>query len=283
MIIDVQFESTDTEFDCDFGEVTNISDGGYERGLVEGEKVGYEKGSAEGYAQGEADGRKNEYDEFWDNYQNYGNRTDYQRAFSGVGWTAKNFKPKYDIAPTGQGAQGLFYLAFNNESEPLDLATLLEENGVVLDLSNTTYAAAAFQGNGLKRLPVIDASKKLKEMREVFRLVYKLEVIDGLILQADGSNTWLIAFDGTRALREITKIEGVIGNDISIPSPQLNKLTLTNLINALSETTSNKSLSISRTAINREFETAEGLADGSTSAEWLALVATKPNWTISLS
>lgn len=42
-------------------------------------------------------GRQEEWSEFWDDYQDNGNRTDYQLAFRGIGWTSKNFKPKYDI------------------------------------------------------------------------------------------------------------------------------------------------------------------------------------------
>ena len=52
-------------------------------------------------------GKQAQYDEFWDTYQNYGNRTFYQYAFAGRGaWKPKILKPKYDIKLTN--AQGMF-------------------------------------------------------------------------------------------------------------------------------------------------------------------------------
>ena len=39
-------------------------------------------------------GVKSAYDEFWDNFQQNGNRTIYSCSF-GSGWKAENFKPKY--------------------------------------------------------------------------------------------------------------------------------------------------------------------------------------------
>lgn len=237
-----------------------------------------------GYDKGVAEGDDSYYDTFWDDYQDYGNRVDYENAFVGRGWTAKNFKPKYDMRPTGRGAVYMFGRnAFaNDKGEIVDLTELLEKSGVTLDFSNAEYAGYAFNGNYIKRVPIIDGSKTLKNLNEVFNYAYVLEVIDGLILQADGSNTFNLTFNGTVFLREITIIEGVIGSSISIQSIHLNKHTITNVINHLSDTTSELTASFSRTAVNNAFETAEGKKDGSTSAEWLALVATKPNWTISL-
>ena len=49
------------------------------------------------------EGKKAEYDWFWDIYQNNGSRLDYQYAFAGNGWNAENFKPKYTIYPTNCG------------------------------------------------------------------------------------------------------------------------------------------------------------------------------------
>lgn len=45
------------------------------------------------------DGVKSEYDRFWDNYQDYGNRTDYTQAFSKAGWNNETYKPKYIPKP----------------------------------------------------------------------------------------------------------------------------------------------------------------------------------------
>jgi hypothetical protein len=57
---------------------------------------------------------------------------------------------------------------------------------------------------------------------------------------------------------------------------------LTNIVNALSTTTTGLFVTLRKDAVNKAFETSEGAMDGSTSDEWLALAATKANWTISL-
>lgn len=54
MILDVTFEEQNTSFDICFGEVNNVSDGGYERGYGEG----YTKGEIDGYNKGHTDGQE---------------------------------------------------------------------------------------------------------------------------------------------------------------------------------------------------------------------------------
>ena len=44
-------------------------------------------------------GKKTQYDEFWDAFQDYGNKTNYANAFGGY-WNEKTLRPKYDIVPT---------------------------------------------------------------------------------------------------------------------------------------------------------------------------------------
>ncbi len=61
MKLDVMFQENKTSLKADFGEVNNISDGGYERGYASG----YDKGEAEGHKTGYAEGlSKREY-EIW--------------------------------------------------------------------------------------------------------------------------------------------------------------------------------------------------------------------------
>lgn len=52
MILDVKFHESNQSFAPQFGEVHNISDGGYDRGYAEG----YETGNAEGYTKGHTEG-----------------------------------------------------------------------------------------------------------------------------------------------------------------------------------------------------------------------------------
>ena len=59
MTFSVEFSEQDGSFDARFGEVHNISDGGFERGYAEGDEVG----NAEGYTQGFTDASP----ELWNN------------------------------------------------------------------------------------------------------------------------------------------------------------------------------------------------------------------------
>lgn len=56
MILDVTFQELNSEFKADFGQIYNISDGGYERGYAKGYDDGYSKGETAGYAAGYEDG-----------------------------------------------------------------------------------------------------------------------------------------------------------------------------------------------------------------------------------
>ena len=77
---------------------------------------------------------------------------------------------------------------------------------------------------------------------------------------------------GCIELRNIT-FSGTIGKDIDFQkSTKLTKASIESIINALSSTASGVTVTFSQIAVNNAFST----------DEWNALIATKPNWTISL-
>lgn len=55
---------------------------------------------------GKVDG-KSWYDEFWDAFQDNGNRTGYAQTFYNIGWNENTYNPKYDIVCVGNN-YGLF-------------------------------------------------------------------------------------------------------------------------------------------------------------------------------
>lgn len=65
MTLDIQFSETNQSFDCSFGEINNISDGGYENGYDEGYSKGEEAGYSDGYSKGKADGLAQRQYETW--------------------------------------------------------------------------------------------------------------------------------------------------------------------------------------------------------------------------
>ena len=229
----------------------------------------YEAGKAEGIAEG----KQAEYDAFWDAYQSNGERTSYENAFAGSGWNDITFNPKYNMSPTS------LYMTFRF-SQVRDLMGICERNKVSLDFTKVTVLQYSFYYSTITRFPTIDASNA-GTLIQSFAGCRQLVSVDKLILSE--ANKFSGTFDVLTSLVSMP-IEGVIGQsgfDIHW-STKLNKASIVSIINALSTTTTGLTVTLSKTAVNTAFATAEGAANGSTSAEWLALVATRSNWTIAL-
>lgn len=243
--------------------------------VEESEGGGTDDGS---YDEGYADGRQAEYDAFWDGYQDYGNRIDCDAMFANQGWNDTTFKPKYDIRP--RSASKLFSYA-----KITDLKGILESQGVVLDMSNVEYMNYIIESNActITRLPELKMTR-INNLSYFISNAEKLISVDKVILKNDGSQTLgSNTFRNLKALEEI-RFEGVIGKaGIDLQhSTKLSHDSIVSIVNALSTTTSGLSITLSKTAVNTAFATTTGGTDGSTSAEWTALVATRANWTISL-
>lgn len=175
----VVFKENKSSLTVNFGEVHNISDGGYERGYADGYSVGYEKGDmdgqekgytegyetgkSEGFADGKADGYT---DGLMDYVQDYGKKTDYSSAFKGGFWTDNTFKPNHDMKPTSMG--GMF-----QQSQITDINKSLEECSVIIDTSNcTNYSNILYQASS-KSIPTIDMAK-CTSTTQMFRYAYSV-------------------------------------------------------------------------------------------------------------
>lgn len=224
-----------------------------------GHKVGFEEG------------KQAEYDAFWDNYQQNGNRTDYRYAFSYKGWNNETFKPKYPIIAKGAAA----YMFDSCGLTDFDFV----ENGIVLDTSEATSLTYLFRGcGGIKRVGEINGTG-CKDLNRLFYFV-GIETIDKLVVNENVAydNT----FDGANMLVNIT-ISGVIGkNGFLAVSKVLSKASIESIINALSTTTSGLTVTLSKVAVNNAFginvDDASTYPEGS---EYYNLRNSKPNWTIS--
>lgn len=251
-----------------------VYDGGKEKAFAKVEPINTE---LEQILYGKDTGGRGFYDEFWDEFQQNGNRTDYEGAFAGYGWNAKVLKPKYNLTKVNQGSN----MFWSNKNE-MDLVEVLSNAGIVLDTSTISNASNMFSFCNFTRIGVMDFTKLYAEAYSIFLSCKKLKTIDKIILpdRAFNYNSW---FNGCDALENIT-IEGIIrSNGFNIKSSsKLSKASITSIINALSSTTSGLSITLSNTAVNKAFETSDGANDGSTSADWNALIAPKSNWTISL-
>lgn len=136
--------------------------------IAENEKrvfdAGYAKGSSEGgsgYEQGVADGKKVEYDAFWDAYQKNGNRSDYNYAF--YAWDGACYKPKYPLV-------GMLSGCFTN-STITDTVVPIK-----IVLNRTTAISAVFQNcQSLKTIPYVEFSHYGDFRNTVFGNCYALE------------------------------------------------------------------------------------------------------------
>lgn len=106
-------------------------------------------------------GKKSEYDAFWDNYQDNGNRIEYGRAFSGAGWNNTTFKPKYDIIVDGDATGSEIFL-FDRSKINGSLKQILANQGVKLRFQNLgaigRMTRLFYNNLGLTELPTIDFS-----------------------------------------------------------------------------------------------------------------------------
>lgn len=264
---------------------------GYTRGYSEGEIKGREQGLTEGKEQGKTEaygeiqdlnaeleqtlygtdtGGKSYYDEFWDRYQKNGNRYDYEGAFAGDGWNEKTLKPKYDVATSGSMTQ-----AFWANKNPLDLVEVFKAADKTLDTSQAFQFSAMFSYCGFTRIGTIDFSNSYIYAYSIFNSATNLKTIDKLVIpdKAFTFNSWFVE---CYALENLT-IEGVISNDgFNVQwSTKLSKASIISIINALSTTASEKSVTLSKVAVESAF--------GSTaSEEWISLINTRSNWTINL-
>lgn len=214
-------------------------------------------------------GKQAEYDRFWDDFQQNGERKNYNYEFGGYGWTDETFKPKYDICPTGS----VSYMFGNGCSVNTPM-----ECGVTFDFSNCTSASYFAYASLCKRFGVLDF-RKTGSLSYMFDANYSLTTIEKIYVNENSIYSY--AFRNCRALENIS-FGGTIGQTIDLHYSPLTKESITSIINALSTTSSGMKVSFLKSAVNNAFETSEGLADGSTSQEWLDLIATKSNWTISL-
>lgn len=267
-------------------------DKGYEGGHKDGYKVGLDAGIVEGYENGQNavyaeiaplntelettlnggdTGYKSYYHEFWDTFQNYGNKRNYINTFSNNSgsWEYITFKPKYDIICEGDARQ-CFY-AWENLKESVNIGAILKEQGVTIDTSRATNLTGFFgYGSSLiGELPVISCENAGANTVSLFRGT-KVTKIEKVIVTELTDYTSMFIYC---SLLEDIAFEGTIANSIAFShSIKLSKASIENIINHLSNTTSGLTVTLSQTAVNNAF----------TTEEWEALIATKPNWTISL-
>lgn len=222
---------------------------------------------------------------FWNSYQNKGIRTDYAEAFSGKGWTVEYFTPMYELHPT-QSAENMFARSVL----AIDLANNLTEQGIAFNMTHATNISGLFYDSDFTRVPKITLGGSLtSSVWHLFSESDSLVTIDEIELTDDFTDAgtvvlWAQCFENCVALKNITFTgNGKITQSIDLQwSKSLTKASITNIINYLSTDSNAMICRLSLEAVNVAFESAEGAKDGTSSAEWTALIETKPNWSVAL-
>ena len=256
------------------GELEGWQEGysdGYNNGFDEGYASGFPAGEERGIVEGKKQGAEEEYDRFWDELQPKGNGASSYGATFGQAWTKEIFKPKYNITLATANST---FLANRIGG---DLVGLMEELGKALDFSQCTNCNSTFLSSTFTRIGKIYCSSS--SWYNTFSGCSNLETIDewghpnasGTIAGDGLMNT----FNGCTKLAHIT-VKGIIVDNISLRWCPLTKESIKSVVNALSTTTTWRTLTLSAETVNKAF------AGGSTGSEWQSLIATKSNWTISL-
>ena len=223
-----------------------------------------EKARANGYSQGVTEGKASEYNEFWDTFQNGGKRTGYLFGFSGKGWTADNFKPKYDIIAVGNTNH-----MFNSNSALVNFADYLEKHGLRFDISGVTSTSEMFRYSKFTRLPVLDF-RNVTDLYYVFGNNTDLHTIDEI--KINSSVTFNNTFRECTNLTEI-RFDGVISKNIDLHwSKHLSFMSLASIIGALSDTVTGQTITLPETA-------RETYNNATISGRWDELISEHPNWT----
>lgn len=223
-------------------------------------------------------GKTKEWSDFWDAYLMNGTRQTFYAAFYGAGWTDETFKPKYVMYPVN--AQGMF-----NSSKITAIPKNAKGASMVQMPSNCTNVDYMFQGSTIKSIDFVFYCISCQKMTATFKNATELEKIR--MIDARGC-TFVDTFVNTPKLKEVKffrekSVKAYIAENINFGwSPLLSKESIIDIVDALYEKTTGKTLTLSLAAVNNAFETSAGSADGSASNEWLSLTQTRPTWTISM-
>lgn len=201
-----------------------------------------------GYAKGKEEGVGGiDYDNFWDRFQNNGadEGISYLYAFAYNRFNDDSYNPKHPIiCMTGSTtAERMFY---NN--------TKITSTKKPIDVTKATslnYAFGCYSAGENSRLETI------------------VELI------VNEKNTYISTFTLASALKNIN-ITGTIGETISLEYSPLTKQSIYSVVNALSDTATGKTCTFKKTAVTAAF------GNSTSSAEWVALKETKPNWTFTV-
>ena len=210
--------------------------------LVEQIKEDFDAVYNAAYEKGKDEGGVIDYDTFWDSFQNHGEPTDYEYAFSYGRMPNEIYNPKYPIVCSNGNAYARF-IFFNNTSitdtkVPIDVTAIT--TGTVLQQTFVCYK-------------VVSALERIAELRVAEHTDYPY------------------TFMGCNKLKSLT-IVGTIGKSINLGECPLDDKSIESVYEALSTNATGQTCTLKKSAVNAIY----------TTEEWQALTDAKSNWTFTL-
>lgn len=150
-------------------------------------------------------GKTKEWSDFWDVFQQQGNRRNYSFAFSasyGEGWTTEILKPKYKMQPT-EGER--MFCALRSAK---GLKEIIADKTDFSQITNTTQLFSSIIGT--YQLPTLNF-QRVSALTSTFIASHNLTSIDKIIIKPNC--TWSNTFQNCSMLSSIT-IEGTISRSI---------------------------------------------------------------------
>ena len=169
-------------------------------------------------------GARNEWNRFWDNYQQGGDRTGYMFGFTQA-WTDQLFRPKYDL--NVKDAYYMFAWA-----RITDLAARLEELSIAFDTSKATRFQYLLMQSYITRMPPLDLSGTTSFVQGFYDAPHLIEAI---LVGGNEITNWGSTFYNCDNLTHLT-IDVVIAGAINLSwSPKLTRASLLSVLNALKD------------------------------------------------
>lgn len=207
-------------------------------------------------------GKKAEYEAFWNKVVQWTfpyNEGTYR--FAGSCWNDDTLKPPQKITIT-KNCNGCFYACKATDIRPY------------IEFVEVTNFNNAFSYGKVKKVPHIDVSNLSNSILSSSFANSEVELIEGLTVSelTKFSNT----FSNAPYLVHVIFYGTIAQNGLTLSGcERLDKESIVSIINALSTETSGLSVTFAGNAVANAF-------GGTSSSEWLALIGTRSNWTISL-
>lgn len=230
-------------------------------------------------------GTETERTNFWDNFFSGTLKNKYGRSlFAGGGWNEKTFTPIFPEGVTQITNSERMFEYFNRDlgyhTNLIDLSELCER----LDFSKAKKTTYMFHNARAKNITV-DLSSSTS-LSQAFNCGNGGEFENLKIKVSELCTSYSSAFSYMYYIENLIFLDGsVIAENISFEkSTKLTKESIISIVNALSTTSSGKTLTLSKTAVNTAFnidiDNVDTYPEGS---EWYELRNSKNNWTFSFS